>query len=364
LLLATPAFAFSGLPASLVIGQPNFTSNTCATSQQGQCYPIGVAFDTSGNLWVADALNNRVLEYNAPFSTGEAASVVIGQPNFTANACATTSTGMCVPFVMTFDKSGNLWVADSSNARVLEYNAPFSTGEAASLVLGQTNFTTKTCATTRTGMCTPEAIAFDKSGNVWIGDNGTNRVTEYRAPFSNGEAASMVIGQPNFTSDTCATTRTGMCGPDGLAFDSSGNLLVADYFNYRVLEYRAPFLPYEPASLVIGQTSFTAKTCGAGRTAVCGPENIVLDRSGNLWVADVGPNILANPPVGNNRVVEFKAPFSTGEAASLVIGQPNFTANACATTRTGMCGPGDVAFDQRGNLWVADLYNSRVLEYP
>src|SRR5208337_2172431 len=145
----------------------------------GLTYPAAVAFDSSGNLWVADYSNNRVLEYTTPFSTDEAASLVIGQSSFTGTGSATTSTGLWGPAAVAFDSSGNLWVADYSNNRVLEYTTPFSTDEAASLVIGQSSFTTSVSATTSTGSWGPAAVAFDSSGNLWVADVGNSRVLEY-----------------------------------------------------------------------------------------------------------------------------------------------------------------------------------------
>jgi hypothetical protein len=185
LLLLSPiasVFAFSnGQAASLVLGQTDFTSSGAATTSTGLHDPNRVAFDSGSNLWVADAYNNRVLEYTTPFSTGEAASIVIGQSSFTAASSATTSTGLSGPYGVVFDSSHNLWVVDTANRRVLEYATPFSTGEAASIVIGQSSFTTSGAATTSTGLYVPVGVAFDSSGNLWVGDVGNNRVLRFAA---------------------------------------------------------------------------------------------------------------------------------------------------------------------------------------
>ena len=80
----TRAYAFTnGQNASIVIGQKDFTSHAQATSQSGLAVPEQVDFDSSGNMWVLDSANFRVLEFKPPFTTNMGASLVIGQPNFT-----------------------------------------------------------------------------------------------------------------------------------------------------------------------------------------------------------------------------------------------------------------------------------------
>jgi sugar lactone lactonase YvrE len=350
------AVAFSNnQAASLVIGEPSLTAFNPEVSPTGVIGPFALAFDSSGNLWVADSDGNRILEYKAPFSTGEAASLVIGQPNLTSNAYAATSTGLNTPTGLAFDSSGNLWVVDSSNNRILEYKAPFSTGEAASLVIGQENFTGSGLALTSTGLDSPYGLAFDSSGNLWVADLQNDRVLEYTTPFSTGEAATLVIGEPNFTTASDDVSKKGLNAPANVAFDSSGNLWVAD--GHRIVEYTTPFSTHESANLVIGQNTFTNSSTVTASTTLDSPDAIAFDSGHNLWVADTD----------NNRVVEYTTPLSMGEAASVVIGQPNFTSSAqtpvLSPVSTSLNHPQGLAFDSSGNLWVADWAASRVLEY-
>ncbi|MDA4122697.1 MAG: NHL repeat-containing protein [Thaumarchaeota archaeon] len=359
LLAFTPhAFALSNdSAANIVIGQPDLTTFSPGATVAGLVGPYDVAFDHSGNLWVADAGGSRVLEYKQPFSNDESASTVIGQTSFNSMIPANESaTSLTAPQAVAFDSSGNLWVADTSNDRVLEFMAPLSTGEAASVVLGQTSFTNNfDSVTNATSLNSPYGLAFDSSGNLWVADLINGRVVEYTSPFTTGEPATLVIGEPNLNASNDEVSKKGLNAPNAVAFDSAGDLWVVD--GHRVLEYAAPLATYEAASLVIGENDFTNSSTAATANVMNGPDGIAFDPSGNLWISDHL----------NNRVLEFNKPFTTFESASLVLGQPNFTAQGqsypISPTPTGLDQPGGLAFDSSGNLWVADYVDDRVLGY-
>jgi sugar lactone lactonase YvrE len=279
------AHAFSnGQSASLVVGQVNFGS----VSQYRANGPGGMVFDSSGNLWVADTADNRVLRFPAPLSNGVAANLVLGQPDFVSSAAATTQTGMDEPVSLTFDSSGNLWVVDLSNSRVLKFSPPFSTGMGASLVIGQPAFTTNQGQgiTTSSSLYNPYDARFDSSGNLWVSDCSNDRVLRYSLPFTTGMNANLVLGQSNFVTFSPGTSQTQFKCPVGLDFDSSGNLWVTDYFNNRVLRFGGTFTTGMNANLVIGQSSYTTNTAGSGANGLDGPWYVATDVSGNLWVDD------------------------------------------------------------------------------
>jgi len=259
----TPPFT-NGMNASLVLGQSSFTTRTTGGGQSGLADPNGVAFDSSGNLWVADWGNNRVLEFAPPFSSGMNASKVLGQPDFTTYTANTTQSAMKTPLSLTFDRSGNLWVADEGNARVLEFVGPFSNGMNASVVLGQAGFNTANHGDTQNTFGWPGNMKADSSGNLWVSDNGNNRVLEFASPFTNGMNATLVLGQTNFTSNSCALTQSGLCEPLGLAFDTSGNLLVDDFDYSRVMVFSPPFANGMNATTVLGQPNFTSGSANQG----------------------------------------------------------------------------------------------------
>lgn len=178
----------NGAAASVVIGQTNFNSNFPGFSASAFNRTNGVAIDILGNLWVADELNNRVLKFTnaASLATGASANVVLGQINFFANAPATAQNRMYGPMTVHGDIFGNLWVGDWVNQRALQFAnaASLSSGANATKVLGSPNFTTIAggIAQNRTGVVW--AIAVDNFGNVFVGDQGNNRILRFNAPMA------------------------------------------------------------------------------------------------------------------------------------------------------------------------------------
>jgi hypothetical protein len=214
------------------------------------------------------------------------------------------------------DPSGNLYVADSDNARVLEYNAPFAgcgsfpcVGGPSNLVFGQGgNFNTNSCdgsGVSASSLCFPVGVAVDNHGNLFVVDQDDNRVFEYNTPLATDTVADEVFGQGGSFSSTIQNKggfgASALNGPSGIALDLSGDLYIADSSNNRVLEYSSPHTS-ATANQVFGQGgSFTSTTCNSdtSNSSISSANHLCLsgfgggiasDGSGNLYVADSGNN--------------------------------------------------------------------------
>jgi len=361
-------FQEGGQYASTVIGQPDFTSNTTdIVADNALFFPFRPAFDQSGDMWVAVENQNRVLEFKPPFTDGMSASIVIGQQDFSTKINATTQSGLYAPVAVTVDGLGNLWVADYGNNRVLEFKPPFTDGMNASIEIGQpagsSEFTTGGNNEPAIGFYAPLDIAFDSSGNLWIADRIHNRVVEFKPPFADGMSGSSVVGQPDINSSAASTSQAGLNAPESVAFDAAGNLWVVDEGNNRILEFASASLAQDQPSstLEIGQppgaNQFNTSGGALTRSGLHAPVGLAFDGAGDLWASD---RI-------NNRVLEFKPPFTDGMNASIEIGQPagssEFSSNVAETSQDGLNNPLGIAFDPTGNLWVADQANSRIVEF-
>jgi sugar lactone lactonase YvrE len=322
--------------------------------------PIGAAAGVHGRAHSPAAPRAGLVSASA-FTDGQAASLVLGQADFTSSGGATSASGMFVPDSVAIDPTtGKLFVADFHNHRVLRFasSAALANGAAAEGVLGQPNFTSNSAATSAAGMRFPTAVALDSAGRLWVADHDNARVLRFdgAAGKPNGAAAEGVLGQPNFTSGAQATTASRMSGPGGLAVDTTGHLWVADTLNNRVLRFDGAAGKPNGANAdgVLGQPDFTSSAPDFTASGMYGPGGLAIDSAGHLWVADSQ----------NDRVLRFDgaAGKANGANADGVLGQPNFTGGG-ATTASSMDRPVGLAVDTAGRLWVADFFNNRVLRF-
>jgi sugar lactone lactonase YvrE len=314
---------------------------------------------------VPDTGNNRVLIYNSPTVNGSPADVVLGQSDFTTGVSGTSSTNLSAPTAYTLDSSGNLYVSDSGNCRVLMFAQPFTSGEEATLVLGQPDFNTG-CggAASASTLGTTGGVAFGTHENFWVADSQNNRILKFIGPFKNGMKAKLVVGQPDFVSNGCAAppTAASLCSPTGIAFDSGGILWVADTSNNRVLAYRlALSLSAEKEFGHPAATAFTSNTVndgGVSATSLYGPTGIGIDSTQRVWVADTQ----------NSRVLIFKAAIKqNGSPASFVLGQTDFTGSTSNAfgepSASTLATPWGIITQAGATMWVGDSGNSRTVQF-
>jgi DNA-binding beta-propeller fold protein YncE len=358
--------------ADIVLGQTDFVSKVAPATPTAASMntPGAVVVDpTTGKVFVADTSNNRVLRFDsvAAMTSGASAEAVLGQPDLVSNGSATTQKEMDSPFGLAIDKNGTLWVADSSNNRVLRFDAASAKANFAvnaDGVLGQPNFSTKTVLTppTQASMSSPRAVAVDGNGTLWVADFANNRVLRFddAANAINGANADGVLGAPNFLVNYGgATTQYAFHGPDGLAVDPAGHLWVADYSNNRVLRFddAANRKDGALADRVLGQPDFTTSLALSTPTAASlnHPAGLAVNSKGALWVSDAL----------NSRILRFDAAAKKGDSpnANAVLGQVDFVTKGSTVTATGISAAFGIAFDAAGALWVADTLNHRVLHY-
>ncbi len=483
----------NGQPADIVIGQSDFFTTwpegpataprapgAGTPMQSGLTSPTGLAVYKS-DLYVADMGNNRVLRFPIPFSNSvQYPNLVVGQPSFSSASAnyggQVSAQGISLSSAasagIAFDGSGDLWIADPGNRRVLEFAAadiaPSGvTGPTAIQVIGQVDFTSqsstlnaKSSLTINYQLDSPQSLAFDPTGRLYVSDTDAttpstfSRVMVFAPPFTNGMAATRIMGVPTSGQSTTQTDATVMDSPTAIFFFP--NYLAIGVVNsgysrilvFPVFEnWPSASTQFSPqASSVIGQngdfTDFYPNHTTSGATFIAPPNAGVLYQpmaaavaGTELYVADtLNSRIIVMPLTGtiaglatrvlgqdrmdtgsinliegrefqfgsesssggvdaglaidntgstphlyvadtyNNRILAYKdiRKVSAGVAADLVIGQANGqtsllnypSGNPNLPTASGLYWPAGLLVDSKGNLWVADRGNGRVVRFP
>lgn len=296
------------------------------------------------------------------------ASLVLGQANYTSSAAnaggVAASNTLNEPYHTV--RTGNyLFAADTANHRVLVWTSqPSSNQQAASFALGQPDLVSDTAnnggisAQTLNG---PGYVHTDGT-RLFVADRLNNRVLIWSAlPTSAQEAANIVLGQPDMTSNAAnngGVSLSSLSDPE-CVFSDGTRLLVCDTGNHRVLIWNSiPTADNQAADVVVGQTDGTSNTANAGAAvSALGLDSpyIALIASSKLLVADTN----------NNRVLVWSSiPTSHGESASVSIGQTSLTDstnNSGGLSAASLSSPAGLVVDSVGKLGVVDFNNNRVL---
>jgi sugar lactone lactonase YvrE len=358
---------FPNFPAAdRVLGTADFTTagSTTATPSTMNFAP-GVTVDpVSGKLFVSSNSLHRVMRFGAAASlaNGASAETVFGQLNFSGESAGSTATSLNNNYGIHVDRSGRLWVADYGNNRVLMFQGASvlpGFGSTPDRVFGQPNLTTVTAGTSAIKMSGPNSVWVDAADNLWVSDSVNSRILKFAAVSSlaSGAAATRVLGQPDFTTNTHGTTAQKFYGLLGVTVDGAGRLWVTDANNNRVLRFddAATLGNGAAASGVLGQPGFVTFNTGTTAQSINTPTGVVVDGTGTLYLAEYF----------NHRVLIFKnaAAKANGAAADGVIGQPDFTTNTGARSERNLAAPHGLALDEAGRLWVADTNNRRILRF-
>jgi sugar lactone lactonase YvrE len=234
----------NGPTADLFFGQPDLTTVTPAAAANKMSIPRGVWIDANDTLWVADSGNNRVLRF-ASISTknsGANADGVLGQVNFTNSGVVNGTTGLQSPQGVTVSSAGTVYVACQAGNRVMGFNnaAILGNGAPASAVLGQPDFNTITSGLSATKFNSPKGVFLTADDSLWVSESSNQRVVRFSNASTKvtGSAADGVVGQPDFITNTLATTARGLNFPSFSPFvDATGSLWVPDTENNRVLRF-------------------------------------------------------------------------------------------------------------------------------
>ncbi len=254
--------------------------------------PAGLAADASGNIYIAVPYLNEILKATPQGVLTVYAGT--GTQAYTGDDGPAVDATLNRPFGVAVDANGNVYIADTGNFVVREVttNGDINTvAGGGTPCAGETDTVGDGCAPLQATLSAPAAVGLDDSGNLLIADTGDALVRKVSGGLITaiaGGASTLCAGATDFAGDGCPGTQAILFSPQGLAADTKGNIFIADFdaATVRVLNssgtislYAGNFLP-----------GFTSNGVAATATTLDGPQNLAVDGSGNLFLTDLTTN--------------------------------------------------------------------------
>ena len=346
----TPIPVFStGQAASLVVGQPDMTTVTSGVTTTKFTTPVGVHVSSAGKLYISEFSFSRVLQYNSiPTANGAAVDVVIG-------TTGTTATDLTNPGGISTDDT-YLYVADTNNTRLQVFPLPSADYPTASFSYGQASTSAVVNPTVSSSTMGPKNVfvVTSPSKKVIVADGAYHRVLIFNGTItSNKPAANLVLGQVDMNNGASGVTK--MNSPNGIWSDGT-RLVIAEGNNHRVRIWNTfPTTDNQSPDVILGQPDGNTNiyNCDYGTAkAHCLYQPVSVTSDGtSLYVADSG----------NHRVLIWNTfPTTNQQAADKVLGQADLTSSTSGSTATTFNGPNALAYSNN-QLFVSDAGNHRVL---
>ena len=288
--------------------------------------------------------------YLASASASASASSVIntvagnGTSGYSGDGGPATSAQLYVPYFVAFDASGNMFISDASN-HVIRKVTP--SGVISTFAGNGTSGNTGGGGpATSAELRNPTGLAVNAAGDLFIADSIANVVREVNTAGIISTVAG--TGSVGYSGDGGPATSASLHGPQGLAFDSAGNLFIADVHNEVVREVNTSGV----ISTVAG--NHTSGYSGDGGPATSAelnfPTDIAFNASGNLFIADEANNVV--------REVSLSGVISTIAGNNTYA----YSGDGGPATSASFADPVVIAFDASGDLFIADYGNSVIRE--
>jgi trimeric autotransporter adhesin len=302
-------------------------------------YPSGVAFDASGNIYIADTYNGRIRKVTK--STGIITTVAGGGNTF-SDGIQATSVLLNGPTSIAIDISGNIHFADYFNNRIRLVTK--STGIITTVAgSGNYGFSVDGGIATSVTLSSPQGVAIDVSGNIYIADYTYNRI---RLVTKSTGIITTVAGKINdlYGGDGGLASAVRLSGPYGVAVDASENVYIADDYRIRMVTKSTGII-----TTVAGNGTFGNGGDGGPATSakLSGPYGVAVDVSGNMYIADFKCI----------RMVTKSTGIITTVAGN---GNYGYSGDGGLATSAELFNPYSVAVDASGDIYIADTYNNRI----
>jgi hypothetical protein len=316
-------------------------------------YPQGVAVDGKGNVYIADTANARVRKVNRDGTiTTFAGTGELGDYPYSGDGGPATSAQLYEPVGVAVDEQGNLYIVDSHYSVVRKV----SPGGTINAFAGGNGFgfSGDGGPATSARLREPHGLAADDDGNVYIADSSNHRV---RKVTPGGTITTIAgTGDFGFSGDGGPATSAKLDGPEGVAVDGKGNVYIADGIGSMRVRKVSPggtITTFAGNGTCDLEPKLSGDRGPAKKAQLCDPVGVAVDGKGNVYVADNGDYRVRK--VSPRGIITAFA----GTGKSCHVGEPCALGDGGPATSAKIV-PTGVAADTKGNVYIADGGNRRV----
>ena len=302
--------------------------------------PTGVAVDATGNLYIADSVNNRIRRVD---TSGIITTIAgNGERGFTGDGGPAILAGLSSPEDVAVDATGNLFIADTDNNSIRKVNSSGTISTVAGT--GRRGFSGDGGPAVEAKLAGPRGVAVDAAGNLYIADSSNHRI---RKVDTSGTITTVAgTGERSFGGDYGPAVQARLSFPRGVAVDVDGNLYIADFENRRVRRVDSSGTITTFAGIGKGISVLSVAGQPADQVWLGLVSDVAVDAEGNLYIAGFSRVDRVNP---SGRIYTVAGTGVTG-----------FTGDGGPANQTRVNVPFGVAVDAAGNLFIADTENHRI----
>ncbi len=305
--------------------------------------PRGMAIDAAGNIYIADSGNNRVRRRDA--ATGIITTVAgTGLSNYNGDNLPATQTNLSAPNLLALDSTGNLYINEEGGNRIRKLTA--ATGLITNFV-GDGNIGDPGNGGPAVNASINDVVDIDVApdGTFFLAERSGWRIR--KVDTSGIITQIMGNGTRSFCGEGVPAREACLNRPNGITIDDAGDVYISDQFNRRIRKISAAT---GIITTIAGVDSSISQGDGGPATAAYfpnGTSGLAVDGARNLYIS-------AN---GRIRRIDSASGIITTYAG---LSSPGFSGDGGPAIAARFNGTSRVALDAAGNLYISDIYNNRV----
>ncbi|HTA81929.1 MAG TPA: hypothetical protein VK783_03290, partial [Bacteroidia bacterium] len=313
--------------------------------------PEGVSVDPAGNVYIADYNNGVIRKIN----TGGIISTMAGSNNsvsFSGDGGLGTNAIISNPTGVVRDKLGNVYFADQSNMRIRELNV--STHIITTIAgNGTSGFSGDGGAATASELGSPQALAIDDSGNIYIADVSNYRIRKITS--ATGIISTYAgFGNSGYNGENINADTLRMGNVNGLAVDTAGNVYFSDEDNSILRKINKATNLVTTIAGLPSNGGYNGDGL-ASATQLYFPMGLGVDKHGNVYFVDAGNVLLRKLVLSSDSIITIGGQYDN-------YGTPQVGSPVIATSIAAFYSPQGLTLDTAGNIYVTDQSNGNIVK--